>query len=373
MKNLLSRVFDKVSKIMLNQDSANDQRNLLPPPQLWSRIFIWTLSIGTLTLIGWSIIVKVEDTIILTGEITTNKPEIKIVAKDGGIINKVYSTQFGSISKGEVILQYYDKQVDIQLLNLKEKLSLLRLRKVRDDEVFNYKRKQIIEQIALDKNIRERLQKLYLAGAVEETKLLSNKSSIVKSQLALASLQSEQARSESTTNIEINTTLSQIKQLEDKQDFFTVTAPIDGIIQDFKYQTVGERLVAGDIIATIIPKVDLIARVNIPSTLSAPVELGKQASLDVDAYPSSDYGSINAELISLSPKTVSNQNQTNGQKLYIADLKLVSSTMPEKLGVKDLTPGLFVTARLKLRKKAIISLIFSAFDDLFTPLSQKDK
>ena len=371
MKKLVSNFYKKVSEKILNSDSAESQRNLLPPPQLWSRVLIWTLSLGALTLITWSVVVKVEDTIILTGEITTNKPEAKILAKDGGLIIEVLTKQFSAISKGDVILTYADNQIEIQLLNLKDKLSLLNSRKTRDFEVFNFKRQQIIEQISLDQSLRKRLQQLFLVGAVEETKLLSNKSSIVKSQLSLASLESEQARLESTTDIEINATKAQIRQLEDKKGFFTVKAPIDGIIQDFKYQTVGERLVAGDVIATVIPRVDLIARVNVPSTLSAPVELGKEATVDVDAYPSSDYGSINAKLISLSPKTISNQNQPSAQKLYIADLELVSATLPEKLNIQDLTPGLFVTARLKLREKPIISTIFSSLDGLFTPLSEK--
>ena len=234
MKKLFSSFYERFSNLVFKQEVALDQRNLLPPPQVWSRIFIWTLSLGTFTLIMWSIFVKVEDTIILTGEITTNKPEVKIVAKDGGIISKIHAEQFSTISKGDIILQFDDNSVDIQLLNLKDKFSLLSLKKERDNEVFNYKRQQIVEQILLDQNIGDRLQKLYLAGAVEETKLLSNKSSIVKSKLMLSSLESEQARLESISNIEINTTLSQIKQLEDKKDFFTVTAPIDGVIQDIK-------------------------------------------------------------------------------------------------------------------------------------------
>ena len=371
MRNLLPRFYSKISEKILNSDETTTQRNLLPPPQLWSRVLIWTLSLGALTLITWSVVVKVEDTIILTGEITTNKPEAKILAKDAGLVMEVFTDQFSAVSKGDLILTYADNQVDIQLLNLRDKLELLQSRKARDIEVFDFKKQQIIQQISLDQSIGQRLEQLFLVGAVEETKLLTNQSSIVKSKLQLASLDSEQARLESTTDIEITATIAQISQLEDKKGFFTVKAPVDGIIQDFDYQTVGERLVAGDVIATIIPQADLIARVNVPSTISAPVELGKQATVDVDAYPSSDYGSINAKLISFSPKTISNQNQPGAQRLYIADLYLVSASLPEKLNIQDLTPGMFVTARLKLREKPIISTIFSSLDGLFLPLSEK--
>ena len=211
------------------------------------------------------------------------------------------------MTKGDIILTYADSQIDIQLMNLKDKLQLLNLKKDRDHEVFNFKRQQIIQQISLDQEIGKRLQQLFLFGAVEETKILSNKTAVIKSQISLASLESEHSRLNSINDIDINATLTQIRQLEDKKQFFNVKAPVDGVIQDFKYQTVGERLVAGDVIATIIPRVNLIARVNVPSTISAPVELGKKASIDVDAYPSSDFGSINGELVSLSPKTITSQ------------------------------------------------------------------
>ena len=91
--------------------------------------------------------------------------------------------------------------------------------------------------------------KTFLAGAVEETKLLSNKSSIVKSKLMLSSLESEQAGWNQFQILKLIQHCHKSSNLRTKDA--TVTAPIDGVIQDFKYQTVGERL-AGDVIATII-------------------------------------------------------------------------------------------------------------------------
>ena len=90
-----------------------------------------------------------------------------------------------------------------------------------------------------------------------------------------------------------------------------------------RFQNKGERIMPGEEIASIIPKANLIARVNIPSSISAPLERGLEAVVDIDAYPSSDYGSINAILQSYSPMTVSSNSQTPvSQKTYIADLKL---------------------------------------------------
>ena len=61
----------------------------MPPPPVWSRIFIWTLGTGTVTLFLWSVFTKIEETIILTGEISTLTPEIKVSAMDPGKIVSV--------------------------------------------------------------------------------------------------------------------------------------------------------------------------------------------------------------------------------------------------------------------------------------------
>ena len=106
------------------------------------------------------------------------------------------------------------------------------------------------------------------------------------------------------------------------------------------------------------------------SKLSAPLELNTSADVDIDAFPASDYGSIQAVVSSISPTTSQSSNQTS-EKEYEADLKLVRPQNPKKLSIGDLRPGMGITARIRLREKPIISTVFNFIGDLFEPMNEQ--
>ena len=96
----------------------------MPPPPVWSRIFIWTLGTGTVTLFLWSVFTKIEETIILTGEISTLTPEIKVSAMDPGKIVSVKVNPNQYVNKGQVLIVYSDDETSARLVSTKERLSL---------------------------------------------------------------------------------------------------------------------------------------------------------------------------------------------------------------------------------------------------------
>ena len=231
---------------------------------------------------------------------TTDQAKARIISKDGGVINTINVKPFSEVKKGDLIVSYSDNEVNIRLKSLESKLTMLK-EQYRDSElIFDYKIQETLEQMNLDIEIGNELKLLGL-GAVKEQNTYPIKE-YCKVKIALSSLASEKKKALSIS-IEIESTKSSIKQLLDRKSLFRVYSPIDGFIQDMRFQNQGERIMPGEEIASIIPKANLIARVNIPSSISAPLELGLEAVVDIDAYPSSDHGSINAILQSYSPMT----------------------------------------------------------------------
>ena len=138
-----------------------------------------------------------------------------------------------------------------------------------------------------------------------------------------------------------------------------------------KYQTVGERIQSGETVTTIIPKRDLIARVNIPSNLQGPVEKNSPATVSVDAFPVGDYGSIDAVVYSVSPMTIEKNDSRSISKLYNADLKLIKANNPDLFSLDELRPGMFVSAQIVLRDKPIITTVFNVLEKVFDPLTEQ--
>ena len=343
---------------------------LLPPPATWSRVLIWTLGTGSLGIITWATLTKVEETIILAGEITTEKPGVQITAVDPGTVTNVHVEMHQKVDAGEILITYNDDETDKRLESQLRQKRELETQQKENQIILSLRRKQAEQRLALDRNLLQRLEKLATIGAIEETQILEKKAEIDEREISIESLKSEQNRTNAQSNqklIEINQI---IRELEAKKERFEVKSPITGFVQELRHQTIGERIRASDTISVVVPVRGLKAIVRVPSKLSAPLELNTPADIDIDAFPSSDYGSVRAVVSSISPTTRQSSNQSS-EKAYEADLQLVSPDNPKKLSIDDLRPGMAITAKVRLREKPIIATVFNFLDGLFEPINEQ--
>ena len=372
LANRMKNYFHFFSSKLKKSDAKNNQEvlpdlSLLPPPPIWSRLLIWTLGTGTIFLIAWATLVRVEETVTFNGEITTSSSSVKISIPDEGQIVSILVKQYQAVKKGQVLMICTNKEINIRLKSLGKRLELLKMRKISDAKLSDIRRQQLKQQIILDQNILLRHESLLEVGAVQEMQVLALRSKLAKSEFELSGLDEEELRQIHQTNQRIEEINNSKLELQVKSERFTVRSPVPGFIQQMKYQSNGERVQAGEEIFSIIPKLDLIVQVNIPSQLRAPVEINSDAKVSVDAFPSNEYGTIEAKVDSLSPMTQENSNTQS--KLYKADLRLVKPSSPEKLKLDNLRPGMSVSAQMVLRDKPVITTIFNVLDTLFDPMT----
>ena len=368
LKDLKSKRQNTNRKAQVSSTAPADLA-LLPPPAVWSRVLIWTLAAGSMGLLLWSVLTKVEETVVLMGELTTEKPDVQVTARDPGVITAVKVKPHQRVSVGQVLITYTDDETNDRLKSQLHLRSLLIQQQQQDVRIYNLKRRQIEEQILLDRDLLKRLQNLKSAGAIQETQILEKRSQIIKAELSLSTLEEETKRSKTQSNQQLENFDQTIRELKSKKERFKVQSPVNGIVQEVRYQTSGERIQPSDLISVIIPNQALLAKVKVPSKLSAPLKVQTEASVDIDAFPASDYGSIDAVVISVSPTTTQESSQ-NPQKYYSADLKLITPKNPEKLQLTELRPGMALTARIRIRDKPVAAIAFDFIGDLFTPLTE---
>lgn len=343
---------------------------LLPPPTVWSRVLIWTLGTGSLGILLWSIVTKVEETVILAGEITTEKPGVQVTAVDPGTITEVHVQIHQRVIAGDVLITYNDNETEQRLQSKLQEKAEVETQLNENQTIFSLRRKQTKQRLALDLDLLQRLENLLAVGAIQETQILEKQAEITKSEITLESLASEQIRSKAQFNEKIIKIKQEIRELQAKKGRFEVSSPITGFVQELRHQTIGERIKPSDTISVIVPAQGLKAIVSVPSRLSAPLKADASADVDIDAFPASDYGSVKAIISSISPTTSSLSNQASG-KAYEADLKLITPQNPKKLSLGDLRPGMGITAKVRLREKPIISTVFNFVGDLFEPINQQ--
>jgi hemolysin D len=343
---------------------------LLPPPPVWSRVLIWTLGAGSLGVLLWSVLTRVEETVLLAGEIATERPGVQVSALDPGVITAVNVKLHQQVSAHEVLMTYADDESESRLASQLRRRELVRSQQAREQAIFALRRRQIEEQIALDRNLLRRLVRLKAVGAIQETQVLEKQAQVTKGELTLTSLAEEMSRSRAQADQQIEDITQVVRELEAKQKRFSIKSPVAGFVQEMRYQTPGERIQPAEVIGVIVPDQSLNVRVRVPSKLSAPLESGTTADVDVDAFPASDYGPVRALVTSVS-RTTSEGSSQSTEKTYTAELRLIAAQNPQKLNLADLRPGMAVTARVRLREKPVIATVFDFLDDLFDPLTQQ--
>lgn len=376
MKHIIQKSYRKFQDFIAQFTSSKNKQPptadlaLLPPPAIWSRVLIWTLGTGSLGIITWATFTKVEETIVLAGEITTEKPGVQVTAVDPGMVTGVHVQMHQRVNAGELLISYNDDETDKRLESQLRQKKELETQQKENQIILSLRRRQAEKRLTLDRDLLHRLEKLVAVGAIEETQILEKKAEIDELEISLESLESEQNRTQAQSNQKILEIKQIIRELEAKKERFEVKSPIAGFVQELRHQTIGERIKASDTLSVVVPVQGIKAIVRVPSKLSAPLELNTPADIDIDAFPSSDYGSVRAVVSSISPTTRQSTNQSS-EKAYEADLKLMSPVNPKKLSLDDLRPGMAITAKVRLREKPIISTVFNFLDGLFQPINEQ--
>ena len=162
-----------------NSPEKNEEQHadlaLLPPPAVWSRVLIWTLGTGSLGIIAWSTLTKVEETIVLAGEITTEKPGVQVTAVDPGTVTGVNVKLHQKVTEGDILITYDDDETEKRLESqLRQKIEVESQQK-ENQIVFSLRRKQAEQRLSLDRDLLQRLEKLLAVGAIQETQILEKK------------------------------------------------------------------------------------------------------------------------------------------------------------------------------------------------------
>ena len=354
-----------------NQAYSSSDLTLLPPPPIWSRIFIWTLGTGSITLIFWSVFTTVEETIILTGELTTITPEVKISAMDPGRITQVLVKSNQYVKKNTILLMYEDDETSARLNSAKNRFEYSQNQRINLIDSYNIKLDQLNYQIKFKEDIADRYKKLFSTGAISEIRYLESLSELeqLKSNYESTLIEKDNVLYQNSEQLEQLSTL--ILELEAKTNRFNIVSPVSGFIQNIKYQSPGERIMANDVVITVVPDNELIVKASIPSKVSAPIQAGMEAIVEVDAFPSDDFGGIIAEVFTISPTVSTDTTSGGNRRTYIAEIKLISPEIPGKFSFDELRSGMAISTKIKLRDKPIIASAFNIISDIFDPLAEQ--
>ena len=145
-------------------------------------------------------------------------------------------------------------------------------------------------------------------------------------------------------------------QRKEQLGFTELRSPMDGIVRNVRLTTLGGVARPGDEIMQIVPADDdLIVEAKVKPADIAFVKPGLPATVKLDAYDYSIYGSLEGSVSYISADTLSEQVQGGEQSYYRVQVKTSVHNLVSRDNKRiDILPGMTATVEIKTGKNTVL-------------------
>jgi adhesin transport system membrane fusion protein len=146
-------------------------------------------------------------------------------------------------------------------------------------------------------------------------------------------------------------------QRKEQLDYTEIVSPMDGIVRNVRLTTIGGVAKPGDEIMQIVPvDDDLIIEVKVKPADIAFVKPGLPASVKLDAYDYSIYGTLQGTVSYISADTLNEDVRNNEQPYYRVQIKTSTHNLASKHNNEriDIQPGMTATVEIKTGQKTVL-------------------
>lgn len=164
---------------------------------------------------------------------------------------------------------------------------------------------------------------------------------------------------------ELQKTVSQINRFEaklvgdqDKVEKTAILSPVDGIIKQLNFNTIGGVVQSGMDLVEIVPLSDaLVVEAKIDPKDIAFINPSQKAIIKITAYDFSIYGGLDGKIVEISADTIIDKESKEGKSYYRVLVKTDKNYL-EKRGKKyPIIPGMVATVDIVTGKKTILDFI----------------
>jgi hemolysin D len=201
-----------------------------------------------------------------------------------------------------------------------------------------------------------------------EQDLAAQRATLQSTQAAISELNEQRAvahleaqRSTSQASEELEARVSALRQELLKAQTITgqqsLTAPVDGVVQQLKVHTIGGVVTPAEPLMVIVPRgqpLEIEALV-FNRDIGFVVE-GQRATVKVDAFPFTRYGTIAGDIVTVSKDAATDEKLG---LVYPSRIKLATTRMRIDAKDVDLSPGMAVTVEVKTGQRRLIEYFLS--------------
>ncbi len=349
----------------------------IPPSFLRTTIKLVAYTVGLFLV--WALFAKLDVVALSTGQVMPIG-SVKIIQHvDGGRIAAINVSDGQVVKEGEVLMRLNDTEPSAEYETLKAKYWGLfarveRLRALIENRPANFStvpaeyKTMVVEQQATLKTSLSQVDRLE-----QEIKILSEVSNIrgelskeklatrvqaLDAQRNLTLAQAELLRYRRTNMDELNIaanemvqTDEQLNKMRDRLQRVDVVSPVDGVVQDLKFRTIGGVVPPGAILMNVVPSSgEIQADVRVQPTDIGFVRVGQDARVKIGTYDFMRFGTVDGKVTMVSPYSTLDEKQ-------LPYFKVLISVPTKNLGNdpgKKIDPGMTVQADIVTDRQTVL-------------------
>lgn len=142
-----------------------------------------------------------------------------------------------------------------------------------------------------------------------------------------------------------------------RSQLLTLTAPVDGIVQQLEVHTVGGVVTPAQPLMIVVPGDQALEiEAFIENKDIGFVNVGQDAEIKVETFPYTKYGALHGEMTQVSSDAINDEKRG---LIYSSRVKLQRTTMQVENKSVNLTPGMAVTVEIKTGTRRVIEYFLS--------------
>ena len=356
-------------------------------------LIIITISVLLVGFIGWAHWAELDQVTRAQGRVVPFARVQVVQSEQDGAITRIAVREGERVKKGQLLIALDTVQLEAAVREARLKVAALESRmtrinaelfdrplsfaasldgyedfKANQRQLYQRRRAALQAEIATLRDLADLQQQeldlnlpLVDTGDVARSEIIRMQRTVVETRGRISNIRSQYIRdlqAEFTqTEEELAGSREQLARAEDSLRASVLRAPVDGIVKNVRFTTIGGVVRAGEEVLEIVPVGEkLIVESRVPPRDIAFVTTGQSARVNFDAYDSAIYGSANGTVVFISPDTLTEQAQNGTSETYYrVNLEVDTASMRAVPGrdLVNLQPGMTATAEILTGKSTV--------------------
>ena len=359
------------------------------------RVLVLSSAFAIVGFLLWASVAEIDQITRAGGQVIASARNQVIQSQDGGVIEEIFVKEGDRVKRGQLLLRFDKTKAEAAYQESASKAAGLQAEFARlSAEVFGgkpdfppelkkypeFRANQMIlfnkRQTALNEEISALQQSLSLANSelAMNLPLLKrgdvSKSDILRLQRQVADIQSDITNRRNKylqdTQADLSKTqedLAGVQQIviqrKEQLDNTEVKAPMDGIVRNIRITTRGGVARPSEEIMQLVPvDDDLLIEAKVKSSDIAFVKTGLPATIKLDAYDYTIYGTLPGEVVFISADTITDENKQNEAPYYRVQVKAKSRNLKARGNEAiHIQPGMTATVEIKTGTNTVLHYI----------------